>query len=57
MKLINPYVGPDGVLTGSARLAQEAQERAATLVQRQEVARRQRAFDARHAAWSVRSPR
>ena len=31
------YVGPSGVLTGSARLAQEAQEKAALLIRDQEV--------------------
>ena len=35
------YVGPSGVLTGSARLAQEAQEQAALMTRNQEVERRQ----------------
>src|SRR6185503_8790980 len=35
------YVGPSGVLTGSARLVQEAQEKAALLTRGQEVERRQ----------------
>lgn len=35
------YVGPSGVLTGSARLAQEAQEQAALMIRNQEVERRQ----------------
>ncbi len=42
--LIEPYVGPNGVLTGSARIAQEAQEEAAALERRDEVNRRQREF-------------
>lgn len=36
------YVGPDGVLTGSARLAQEAKDRADRLLRTQEVERRTR---------------
>jgi circadian clock protein KaiC len=36
------YIGPEGVLTGSARLAQEAQDMAAALVREQEMQRRSR---------------
>lgn len=36
------YFGPDGMLTGSARLAQEAREEAASLARRQDVDRRSR---------------
>lgn len=36
------YVGPEGVLTGSARMAQESRERADALVRRQSIERRQR---------------
>ncbi len=39
--LVDVYLGPGGVLTGSARLAQEAQEKAGEAVQQQETARRQ----------------
>jgi circadian clock protein KaiC len=42
VELTEVYVGPGGVLTGSARLAQEAQEQAAQLVRQQEIERRQR---------------
>lgn len=42
MKLRDVYVGPDGVLTGSARLAQEAEERTAQLRHRLEIERQQR---------------
>lgn len=42
--LIAPYIGPNGVLTGSARIVQEAQEEAAVLERRDEVNRRQREF-------------
>ena len=40
VELRDVYVGPSGVLTGSARLVQEAQEQAATMVRNQEVERR-----------------
>jgi circadian clock protein KaiC len=36
------YVGPEGVLTGSMRLAQEAREQAVALTRQQEIERRQR---------------
>jgi circadian clock protein KaiC len=42
IKLRDAYVGPEGVLTGSARLAQEARTRAATLLRRNEIERRAR---------------
>jgi len=44
------YVGPEGVLTGSMRAAQEAREKAQALARRQEEARRQREVDAKRAA-------
>ncbi|WP_295389031.1 circadian clock protein KaiC [uncultured Thiodictyon sp.] len=44
------YAGPGGVLTGSARLAQEAQERADDLVRRQDIDRRQRELERKRAA-------
>lgn len=50
IQLIEPYIGPDGVLTGSARLAQEARERAAMVERQQEVERRARAFEAKRIA-------
>ena len=40
--LVQPYVGPGGVLTGSLRIAQEARERATHLHERQEDDRKQR---------------
>jgi circadian clock protein KaiC len=40
--LTDVYVGPDGVLTGTARLAQEARERDAELARRQSTERRRR---------------
>ena len=44
------YVGPEGVLTGSMRAAQEAREAAAQVEREQAAARRQRELAARRAA-------
>jgi circadian clock protein KaiC len=41
VELCDVYVGPGGVLTGAARLAQEASEQAGKLTRQQEVERRQ----------------
>ncbi len=40
--LLDVYVGPEGVLTGSSRLSQEAREKAAALARQQEAERRER---------------
>jgi circadian clock protein KaiC len=40
--LVTPYIGPEGVLTGTARITQEAREQAATTDRRQEIERRRR---------------
>ncbi len=42
VELVDVYVGPAGVVTGSARLMQEAQERGAELQQGEELMRRRR---------------
>lgn len=42
IRLRDVYVGPAGVLTGSARVAQQAQDNAAALVREQEMQRRSR---------------
>jgi circadian clock protein KaiC len=42
IKLRDVYVGPEGVLTGSARLAQEAREKAGQIALEQEAERRNR---------------
>ncbi len=42
VELIEPYVGPEGVLTGSARLSQAAREQAAMTRRHQEAQRRRR---------------
>ncbi|MGE5638974.1 MAG: circadian clock protein KaiC [Clostridia bacterium] len=50
IELQDVYVGPEGVLTGSMRAAQEAREKAAALVRGEEMQRKQRELDARRAA-------
>jgi circadian clock protein KaiC len=40
--LLDVYVGPEGVLTGSSRLSQEAREKAAALARQQDAERRDR---------------
>jgi circadian clock protein KaiC len=47
ISFVDVYVGPEGVLTGSARLAQEAREKAEALRRRQEIERRKREFEIR----------
>ena len=42
VSLVDAYVGPAGVLTGTARIVQEAQEQAAALMRRQDSERRRR---------------
>ncbi len=42
VELIAPYVGPEGVLTGTARLSQAAREQAEAARRRQEIERRRR---------------
>ena len=50
IRLIDPYVGPEGVLTGAARQAQEARERDQALIRTQATERRYRELDRRRAA-------
>ena len=45
IKLREVYVGPDGVLTGSARLTQETKDKAAGLLRAQEIERRRRELE------------
>ena len=52
--LVDVYVGSEGVLTGSARISQEAREDAARLASLQEVERRQRELDRKRGALEVR---
>lgn len=48
--LVDAYNGPSGVLTGSARAAQTAREKAEALASQQEAARRQRELKRKRAA-------
>ena len=50
IELRDVYVGAEGVLTGSARLAQEAREQAATLQRHQDTERRRREIERRRRA-------
>jgi circadian clock protein KaiC len=54
ISLRETYTGPAGVLTGSARLAQEAREAADDLLRRQEVEARERALERRREALDAR---
>jgi circadian clock protein KaiC len=48
--LVDAYIGPSGVLTGSARAAQTAREKAEALASQQEGARRKRELEGKRAA-------
>jgi circadian clock protein KaiC len=50
VELADVYLGAEGVLTGSARIAQEARERAAAAARQEEVAALQRRLDRRKSA-------
>jgi circadian clock protein KaiC len=52
--LLDPYVGPEGVLTGSMRISQEAREQAARDEARLDVARRRRALERRRVELEAR---
>jgi circadian clock protein KaiC len=49
IQLRDVYVGPEGVVTGSARLAQEAKVRAAKLQRQMDLERRRRELDRKRA--------
>jgi circadian clock protein KaiC len=48
--VVDAYIGPSGVLTGSARAAQNALEKAALLASQQEAAQLKREVDRKRAA-------
>lgn len=50
IELKEVYVGPEGVLTGSMRVAQEARERAEAASRNQQIERRRRELDRKRAA-------
>ena len=50
IELLDVYVGPEGVLTGSARLSQEAKNDAEQLLHQQEIERKQSGIKLKRAA-------
>jgi circadian clock protein KaiC len=50
INLLDVYVGPSGVLTGSARLSQESQEKAAEITQQQEIELKKRNLESKRKA-------
>jgi circadian clock protein KaiC len=50
IELIEPYIGAEGVLTGTARITQEAREAAALTRRQQEISQRNRELVRRRAA-------
>jgi len=54
LQLPDVYLGPEGVLTGSARLSQESREKAADMVRRQEVEREQRELERKRQIFEAR---
>jgi circadian clock protein KaiC len=52
--LLDVYVGPEGVLTGSSRISQEARERAAALTRQQEAEGRERGLKRKQEALEAR---
>jgi circadian clock protein KaiC len=50
IELLDVYVGPEGVLTGSARLSQEAKNDAEQLLRKQEIERKEFGLKLKHAA-------
>lgn len=54
IQLVDVYLGPGGALTGAARLAQEAQERAVSVARQREIERRQRELERRREALEAR---
>ena len=53
-EVLDVYVGPEGVLTGSSRLSQEAREKAAEIARRQEADRRERDLQRKREALEAR---
>jgi circadian clock protein KaiC len=48
--VLDVYVGPEGVLTGTSRVVQEAKEKAVALARRQDIERRERELERKRAA-------
>jgi circadian clock protein KaiC len=54
LKLLDVYLGPEGVLTGSARVTQEGRERAAGMSRRQHLAGRGRELERKREIFEAR---
>jgi circadian clock protein KaiC len=54
LRLLDVYLGPDGVLTGSARLFQEGHEKAAGTSRRQQLEGRMRELDRKREIFEAR---
>lgn len=54
IELKDVYIGPEGVLTGSARQSQEAKETASAVVRQQEIAARRRELERKRQALEAR---
>jgi len=54
LRLLDVYLGPDGVLTGSARLSQEGREKAANTFRQQHLASRKRELDRKRGIFEAR---
>jgi circadian clock protein KaiC len=50
IELLDVYVGPEGVLTGSARLSQEMKNKEEQLLRKQEIERKQFGIELKRAA-------
>ncbi|MES1245260.1 MAG: circadian clock protein KaiC, partial [Acidobacteriota bacterium] len=54
IRLVDPYLGSEGALTGAARLAQEGREKAAAVARREETERRRRDLERKRQALEAR---
>lgn len=54
IRLLDVYLGPEGVLTGSARLSQEAREKAAGAARSQEIEARRRELERKRQVFEAR---
>ena len=54
LRLLDVYLGPEGVLTGSARLSQEEREKTADMSRRQELERHRRELERAHRTFEGR---
>ena len=52
--MLDVYLGPEGVLTGSARMSQEMREKAAVTFSRQELETRQRELERKRKIFEAR---